>query len=216
MKKIFCWMLALVLALVLAAGLAFAGLAEAAQSADTTAPDALQGADAADPNALPGADNPGAQLPEGAADPGSEETLPPDAAATPAGDRTVDIDGQYTLVCPGSLTPIDVTQQDMDGGLLFSAYNDTMGMDVYKYPQGEDTLDSLYQAYKKPEAGMAEVTLADVGGVKVLVYRIDETGINATIAGATGSLYDIMFTYQTPEEYQRLGAMIASLKKAGV
>jgi hypothetical protein len=162
MKKILCWMLALVLT----AGLAFAGLAEAAQGADVNAPNALQSA--SDPVAQLPAD---AVQPSDVADPGAEETLPPDAATTPAVDRTVDIDGQYTLVCPGSLTPIDVTQQDMDGGLLFSAYNDTMGVDVYKYPQGEDTLDSLYATYKADE-GMSEVTLADVGGVKVLVYRM--------------------------------------------
>ncbi len=205
MKKISCWMLAVILV----TGLQLTGLAEATQPTDTTMPDASQGA--GDPAAQLPAD---AALPSDAADSGADETLPPDAVAAPAGDRTVDIDGQFTLVCPGILTPIDVTQQDMDGGLLFSAYNDTMGVDIYKYPQGEDTLDSLYATYKA-DAGMSEVTLADVGGVKVLVYRIDETGINATIAGTTGSLYDIMFTYQTPEEYQQLGAMIASLKKTG-
>jgi hypothetical protein len=136
------------------------------------------------------------------------------AASTRAADGSVNIDGQYTINCPEALVPIDVDQQDLQDGLLFSAYSDTMGIDIYKYPQGEDTLQSLYDSYKS-DGDMTEVTLADVGGVQVLVYRIDETGIDVTLAGATGSLYDIMLTYQTNDEYQQVGAMIASIKKIG-
>jgi hypothetical protein len=109
---------------------------------------------------------------------------------------------------------VDIEQQDMADGLLFSAFSDTMGVDVYKYEQGEDTLDSLYEAFKADES-LQEVTLADIGGVKALVYRIDETSINVTVSGGTVYLYDIMITYQTPEEYQAVGALIASIKKAG-
>jgi hypothetical protein len=157
--------------------------------------------------------DPGAALDSGA-DTGDSALLDdtPDPNATPVPDRTVDVDGQFTFVCPGVLTPIEIDQQDKDDGLLFSAYDDTMGVDVYKYDQGDDTLQTLYDSYKADDS-MSEVTLADVGNVKVLVYRIDETGIDATVQGDTGSMYDIMFTYQTPEEYQQLGQMIASLKK---
>ena len=197
MKKFLC--LALVALMLM--GLTWAALAEA-QPADTLDPGASL--------------DPGAALDSGdSGDEGDallEDT--PDPNATPAPDRTVDVDGQFTFVCPGALSPIEIDDQDKADGLLYSAYNDTMGVDVYKYEQGEDTLQSLYDSYKADDS-MSEVTLADVGNVKVLVYRIDETGIDATVQGGTGYLYDIMFTYQTPEEYQQLGQMIASLKKTG-
>ena len=206
MKKALCLML---VALILLPALP-AALAEAAQ---TAAPEADQAA-------LP--DEGVADAPQDAA---ADQTAQPDDGAQPdaaapesapqAGDRTVDIDGQFTFTCPGTLTPNDINQQDMDDGLLYSAFSDTMGVDIYKYPEQDgDTLDSIYQTYKTDDS-MSEVTLASVNGVKVLVYRIDETGINATLMGDTGFMYDIMFTYQTPEEYQLLGKMIGSLKKAG-
>jgi hypothetical protein len=191
MKKLLC----MALALLMLAGTTLTALAEA-QPTVTPDPGITQdasGGDAAD-DSMP------------------DDT--PDPNATPAPDRTVDVDGQFTFVCSGSLVPIDIDQQDKDDGLLYSAYNDTMGVDVYKYPQGGDTLQSLYDSYKADDS-MSEVTLADVGKTKVLVYRIDETGIDATVQGDTGFLYDIMFTYQTPEEYQQLGQMIGSILKTG-
>lgn len=209
MRKLFC----AVLALILLAGLACFALAEPVRP--EAAPDAeTSGED-------PGADDVGfpADTEEPGADdegffPDADEGFPPDPGATPGPDRAVDVDGQYTFTCPGALIPVDIEQQDMADGLLFSAFSDTMGVDVYKYEQGEDTVESLYEAYKADDS-LQEVTLADISGVKALVYRIDETGINVTVAGETGFLYDIMLTYQTPEEYQQMGAMIASIKKAG-
>lgn len=202
MKKLVC----MLLALLLAAGLTLTALAEAnaatAQPAETANPD----------DAAP--DDEG--LDAGALDDAAQadQAATPNVASTRAADGTVNIDGQYTLVCPEALVPIDVDQQDLADGLLFSAYSDTMGMDVYKYPQGEDTLESLYESYKA-DGDMTEVMLPEVGGVKVLVYRIDETGIDATLAGDSGYLYDIMFTYQTNDEYAQVGQMIASIKKTG-
>jgi len=195
MKKLFC----LMLAVALLSGPTLPGLAEA-QPQDAPDPGIARDLEALDPAG------------DLAEDPLLEDT--PDPNATPAPERVVDVDGQFTFVCPGALSPIPIDQQDIGDGLLYSAYSDTMGVDVYKYPQGDDTLQSLYDAYKADD-NMSEVALADVGGVKVLVYRIDDTGIDATVQGDTGFLYDIMFNYQSPEEYQLLGQMIASLKKAG-
>lgn len=136
----------------------------------------------------------------------------PNVAATRAADGTVSFDSQFTIFCPTALVSQTVDQQDLQDGLLFSAYSDTMGMDIYKYPQGEDTLQTLYDSYKA-DGDMTEVTLASVGDVQVLVYRIDETGIDVTLAGSSGSLYDIMITYQTNDEYQKVGQMIGSIKR---
>lgn len=202
MKKLFC----AALALILVAAPASIALAGSAQPAATPGP-AVSGEDA-------GAD--GGELSTGAPDADDEglSTGAPDPGATPGPDRAVDVDGQYSFVCPGALSPVNLAPQDMADGLLFSAFSDTMGVDVYKYEQGEDTVESLYEACKTDDS-LQEVTLADIGGVKALVYRIDETGINVTVAGDTGFFYDIMLTYQTPEEYQQVGALIASIKKAG-
>jgi hypothetical protein len=207
MKKQFCT----ILALILMAALSLTALAEAAQPTASPEPEITAGDSAAD----------GAIQPD-ASDSTADEAIQPDASdggtfaptATPGPDRAVDVDGQYTFTCPGALIGVDIEQQDMADGLLFSAFSDTMGVDVYKYEQGEDTLDSLYEAFKADDS-LQEVALADIGGVKALVYRIDETGINVTVAGDAGYLYDIMLTYQTPEEYQQVGALIASIKKAG-
>ena len=205
MKKRF----SVILALILMTAFSMAAWAETAPTIPPviTAGDSTAGAiqsDATDSTAE-------ANQPD-ASDDTADASFPPDA--TPGPDRTVDVDGQYTFTCPGALTPVDIEQQDMTDGLLFSAFSDTMGVDVYKYEQGEDTLDSLYEAFKADDS-LQEVALADIGGVKALVYRIDETGINVTIAGDAGYLYDIMINYQTPEEYQAVGALIASIKKAG-
>ena len=200
MKKLFCALMALMLAAGLAAGLA-TGLAETAR------PEAALETEI--PKAALETEIPGAAA--------ADEGFPPDGAltnATPGPARTVDVDGQFTFSCPGALAPSDIEPQDMADGLLFSAFSDTMGVDVYKYEQGEDTVQSLYEAYKADDS-MQEVTLADIGGVKALVYRIDETGINVTLMGDAGFLYDIMISYQTPEEYQQVGAVIASIKKTG-
>ena len=206
MKKRF----SVILALILMTAFSMAAWAETMQPVATpaiTTEDSTAGTiqpDVADSTAE--ADQPDA--PDDTAD----ATFPPDA--TPGLDRTVDVDGQYTFTCPGGLTLVDIEQQDMTDGLLFSAYSDTMGVDVYKYEQGEDTLDSLYEVFKA-DTSLKEVMLAGIGDVKALVYRIDETGINVTVAGNAGYLYDIMITYQTPEEYQAVGALIASIKKTG-
>ncbi len=135
-------------------------------------------------------------------------------AAARAADGTVTIDNLYVFTCPQALESIEIDPADVADGLIFSAYSETMGMDIYKYPSGDDTLDSLYEVYKQDDQ-MNEVTLGDVAGVKVLVYRIDETGINATLEDGAGAMYDIMITYQTPEEYSLVGQLIASIKKAG-
>ena len=145
MKKLFC----LMMVLALLSGLRLLGLAEAAQPAG-----ALE----------PGAElDPGAELNLEELDPAGDAGMPPEDApdpnATPAPDRTVDVDGQFTFVCPGALAPIDIDQQDMTDGLLFSAYSDTMGVDVYKYPQGDDTLRTLYDADEADDS-MSEGTLA--------------------------------------------------------
>jgi hypothetical protein len=194
MKKQFCT----ILALILMAALSLTALAEAAQPTASPEPEITAGDSTADEAIQPDASDGGTFAP----------------TATPGPDRAVDVDGQYTFTCPGALIGVDIEQQDMADGLLFSAFSDTMGVDVYKYEQGEDTLDSLYEAFKADDS-LQEVALADIGGVKALVYRIDETGINVTVAGDAGYLYDIMLTYQTPEEYQQVGALIASIKKAG-
>jgi hypothetical protein len=207
MKKQFCT----ILALILMAALSLTALAEAAQPTASPEPEITAGDSAAD----------GAIQPD-ASDSTADEAIQPDASdggtfaptATPGPDRAVDVDGQYTFTCPGALIAMNIEQQDMDNGLLFSASSDTMGVDVYKYEQGEDTLQSIYEAFKADDS-LQEVTLADIFGVKALVYRIDETSINVTIAGDTGYLYDIMINYQTPEEYQMVGTLIASIKKAG-
>ncbi len=209
MKKLFC----AVLALILMSAFSLAALAEATEPAASLDPGITAGK-SADGVIQPDASGPGvdeAGFPTD--DPGVDDgAFPPDA--TPGPDRPVDVDGQYTFTCPGALVPVNIEQQDMADGLLYSAFSDTMGVDVYKYEQGEDTLDSLYEAFKADDS-LQEVTLADIGGVKALVYRIDETGINVTIAGDAGYLYDIMINYQSPEEYQAVGALIASIKKAG-
>jgi len=142
------------------------------------------------------------------------QTMTPNVASTRAADGTVTIDGQYTIFCPPAMESIDVDQQDLADGLLFSAYSDTMGMDVYKYPREGDSLQSLYDSYKA-DGDMTEVTLGEVGGVQVLVYRIDETGIDVTLSSETGAFYDIMISYQTDDEYTQVGQMIASIKKIG-
>ena len=148
------------------------------------------------------------------ADEAGGDALPetPNVAATRGSDGTVSFDSQFTISCPTALESQQVDQQDLQDGLLFSAYSDTMGIDIYKYPQDEDTLQTLYDSYKA-DGDMSEVTLANVGDVQMLVYRIDETGIDVTLAGSTGSLYDIMITYQTLGEYQQVGQMIGSIKK---
>lgn len=135
-------------------------------------------------------------------------------AATRAADGTVNLDNLYTFACPPSLEIIEIDSADVADGLIFSAYGETMGVDVYKYPSGEDTLESLYEVYKQDEQ-MNEVTLGDVAGVKVLVYRIDDSGINVTLEDGAGAMYDLMITYQTAEEYSQVGQMIASIKKVG-
>lgn len=206
MKKLICAALSAMLLM------AFSLAATAGAAQPAVSPDPAIGADGAiqSEETDPGAD--GAALPTEDAQAGMDEAFPPDA--TPGPDRDVDVDGQYTFACPGALIAMNIEQQDMDNGLLFSASSDTMGVDVYKYEQGEDTLQSIYEAFKADDS-LQEVTLADIYGVKALVYRIDETGINVTIAGDTGYLYDIMINYQTPEEYQMVGTLIASIKKAG-
>ena len=205
MKKLICAALSLILLM----AFSLAATAEATQP--EVSPDPAMGADGAiqSDETDPGAD---AAIPTEDAQAGMDEAFPPDA--TPGPDRDVDVDGQYTFTCPGALIAMNIEQQDMHNGLLHSASDDTMGVDVYKFEQGEDTLQSIYEAFKADDS-LQEVTLADIYGVKALVYRIDETGINVTISGDTGYLYDIMINYQTPEEYQMVGALIASIKKAG-
>ncbi len=199
MKKTLCFMLALMLTLGLTTAALASAQTSAPQAAETLSPDEA----AEDASFSEGED--------GAADQGQTT---PNVASTRTADGAVTIDGQYTIFCPAALEEMDVDQQDLADGLLFSAYSDTMGMDIYKYPQEEDTLQTLYDSYKA-DGDMTEVTLADVGGVQVLVYRIDETGIDVTLAGDTGSFYDIMISYQTDEEYAQVGQMVASIKKIG-
>ncbi len=57
-----------------------------------------------------------------------------------------------------------------------------MGFDVYRYEAGEDTLDSLHEQYAQDDQ-MSEVMLGEVNGVKVLVYRVDETLVGAALSG---------------------------------
>lgn len=201
MRKFF----SLLLALLMAACLTVAALAEAA-------PAAAPGPEVSDPE--------GSEI-EGD-DPSDAESFGDDApeadvqytAATRAADGTVSLDNLYAFTCPPNLESIEIDPADVADGLIFSAYGDTMGLDVYKYPSGEDTLESLYEVYKQDEQ-MNEVTMGDVAGVKVLVYRIDDTGISATLEDGAGAMYDIMITYQTAEEYTLVGQIIASIRKVG-
>lgn len=233
MKKLLCMLIALCVMMSAAAALAEEGDAPppgveegdsplpGIEEGDAPLPDMEEG-DASLPDieegdaSLPGVEEGDASLP------GVEEG---DAGAGGAADPaslTVDIDGLFTLTRADGLEVLQLDdlevlppdEQDQGSRLLFSAYNDTLGFDIYRYDAGEDTLESLLEAYKADNQ-MTEVLLADVGGVKVLVYRVDETLIGATLSGGNGYLYEMMFNYQTLEEYQKVGAMIASIRKAG-
>ena len=204
--------LSLLLTLLMTACLTTAALAEAA-------PTATPGPEVADPESTETGDD---ALSDEESSLSDEESFGEDAleselqytAAARAADGTVTLDNLYTFHCPQALESIEIDPADVADGLIFSAYSDTMGVDIYKYPSGEDTLDSLYEVYKQ-DSQMNEVALGDVAGVRVLVYRIDDTGINATLEDGAGAMYDIMITYQTAEEYSLVGQMIASIKKTG-
>ena len=197
--------LSLLLALLMTACLTTAALAEAA-------PTATPGPEVADPESAETGDD-ALSDEESFGEDALESELQYTAAAR-AADGTVTLDNLYTFHCPQALESIEIDPADVADGLIFSAYSDTMGVDIYKYPSGEDTLDSLYEVYKQ-DSQMNEVALGDVAGVRVLVYRIDDTGINATLEDGAGAMYDIMITYQTAEEYSLVGQMIASIKKTG-
>lgn len=197
--------LSLLLALLMTACLMTAALAEAA-------PAATPGPEVADPEGTETGDD--ALSDEESFGEDAPESEVQYTAAARAADGTVTIDNLYAFSCPSALESIEIDPADVADGLIFSAYSDTMGVDIYKYPSGDDTLDSLYEVYKQDDQ-MNEVTLADVAGVGVLVYRIDDTGINVTLEDGAGAMYDIMITYQTAEEYNLVGQMIASIKKTG-